>query len=215
MNMHKLRMWQKKSLFLGWGMIVVVIILVLLHVMGILEDYVIYIASVLYVLTLYVIFWGLWKRKNIQRKWRNDSKRMGLKRIMVIPIQQEDKSEKHFELHIMHHPKEKITKVQLLREFIRDIETLYEYASQQRFDLVFIGTTHEIFRKAARKTVTKLGLEWQETDELHDPSAPQMSVRDWKNAIKKLYGRQLDVAHPIKEEWKTFIVRYKGGIQVC
>ncbi|WP_126430037.1 hypothetical protein [Brevibacillus marinus] len=209
MNMHRLRRWQKRDFIITVGMIATAIVLFHSQLLG---EYSIYLFGGLFLSSLCLLLIGVGIRAYIKQKWTRKSLDLGMKCIMVIPIH-ESPDEKRFELHIML-PRKPYTKVQLLREFIQDMEKLYRFAKKQTATLVFIGTTHQVFRKAVRKTVEAWGLEWEETDQLHDPTAI-MSAFDWRMALKRFYGKKVNIRRPPKEDWKTIIVQYKGGDSKC
>lgn len=206
--MHKLRVWQKADIYQAIGALVVAITAMTFQWAGENSSF---LSGALCLYGVCVLLLGMRRRSSIQRVWQEESYRMGLKRILVIPLDGEQ--EKRFELHLMY-PKESITKRQLLQEFVQDIQTLYDFAKKQMSRTVFIGTTHIDLWRVAQGVVEKLGLKWETADQLHDPYAP-MSTSDWRQSIQKFYGRKNASKCPSKEKWKTFIVKCEGGKESC
>lgn len=196
MKMHDLRMWQKRDLTMTWWIVAITLLLFVLQFP--------FLAFALCFFHIAFCIRGVIKRNAIKKGWIRFSEEIGLKQMLLVPLEQTQEIHS-FEIHIRP-PNGQRSATTVIREYVRDLERLYTYALElPAKEVVFMGTSHDIWTRAAIHQTRKWGLVCEERPELLDPSAP-MTKRDWKTAVKKFRNRQ-NVKCPSKNEWKSYICR--------
>ncbi|MGG1531491.1 hypothetical protein [Brevibacillus agri] len=203
-----MRVWQKRDYRLFFGMTATAVICFLSHFY--VGEFLLYLASPLYVGTVFLVFYGIGKRDAIKQGYYWEAKRMGLERTFLIPYNESD-DEIWFEIHLMVPiEKRKSTPVRVLRQYTRDLQRLYNFAKRYpKKRVVFVGTTHQTLTIAAMKEAKRLGLDYEIAPIIHDQSAP-MTKREWREVLRKMYGGDQKIRAPAKGEWRTLIVRVEN-----
>ncbi|WP_342404225.1 hypothetical protein [Brevibacillus sp. FSL K6-2834] len=208
MKMHEMRVWQKRDYRLFFWMMATAAICYLSHFY--VGMFLLYLAATLYVGAVVLVFYGVGKRNTIKQGYYREAKQMGLERTFVIPYN-ESNDEIWFEIHLMEPvQKQRSTPVRLLRQYIRDLRRLYDFAkTYQKKRVVYVGTTHQTLTIAAMKEAIRLGLVYEIAPIIHDQSAP-MTKREWRGVLRKMYGDDQNIRAPAKGEWRTLIVRVEN-----
>lgn len=206
MTMHDLRMWQKRNLTLSWWLVAITFLLFVLQFP--------FLAFALCFFNMAYCIRGIWKRNTIKKEWIRFSEEIGLKQILLVPMEQTQDIHS-FEIHIRF-PNGQGRAITVIREYVRDLERLYTYALElPAKEVVFMGTSHDIWTRAAIHQTRKWGLVCEESPMLLDPSAP-MTKGEWKAAAKKFCDRR-NVKCPSKSKWKSYICRIQkseGGMRL-
>jgi hypothetical protein len=206
--MHDMRVWQKRDYGVFFGMIATAVICFFTHFY--VGMFLLYVAAALYVGAVVLVFNGIRKRDAIKKRYHREAKRMDLERTFVIPYNESD-DEIWFELHLMEpDKKQKNTPVRILRQYIRDMQRLHDFArTYPKKRVVFVGTTHQTLTVAAMNAAKRLGLAYEVAPIIHDKSAP-MTKREWRGVLRKMYGGDQKIRAPAKGEWRTLIVRVEN-----
>lgn len=162
-----------------------------------------------YLAAFALIIFGRIKRKNIFTNMKRDADKIGLKRIGLIKVK-ETESEVWYEVHVLP-PERPITSngYQIIKEFIKDIPRLYEYARSHDKDVIYYGTSHDTFTKAWLKDWGRLGVHDHADGKNADPLAPYSS---WQQTMKRFYRGKI-AKMPDKVEWRTTYTRIERMIQ--
>ncbi|QDX91002.1 hypothetical protein EEL30_00595 (plasmid) [Brevibacillus laterosporus] len=196
-RMHFLRQWQK----LDMAFLIILIVILILCVIGGNKPLVI----LSYFLFLTIGFVGAIGRTWIKRIAYKRSRKIGLKQISLFVFKETDQ-EVWYELHVMV-PDKKTTQIGILRDYLKDHLTLYEFGKRHLKTVYFIGTSHSTFIKASEKACKQLDLEIYESNEILDPSA-RISSSEWKQIQKRFFSSSGLLEAP--SNWKTFICKIKN-----
>lgn len=165
--------------------------------------------SACFIVTALIIF-GKKKRKRIMEKMEQTAEQIGLKRIGLIKTK-EMLEEVWYEVHVLP-PKTALTsngaEYRIIREFMKDIPKLYEYAHTHDKDVVYYGTSHDTFTKAWIKTWNSLGV----VEHVEGKNAdPLLRYSSWRKTIKRFY-KDKRVRKPKKNEWKTIYTKIERKV---